>query len=93
MDSVSTPFLYIYEKSSIRFIKVPHPTRQKRIVHLRNQVISSTGFESPCSVQETIYGGRATASPLWKPHRSFDFAQDGELAEPLCAHIKRWGFH
>jgi hypothetical protein len=24
--------------------------------------------------------GRAAASPLWKPHRSFDFAQDGELA-------------
>jgi len=71
-----------------------------------NQVISNTGFISPCSAQETIYGGRAAASPLWKPHRSFDFAQDGELAlrgpqgrepvesvEPLCARIKRRGLH
>ncbi len=67
-----------------------------------DQVISNTGFESPCSAQETIYGGRAAAYPLWKPHRSFDLAQDGELAlrgsqgrelvesvEPLCARLKR----
>ena len=35
--------------------------------------------------------GRAADSPLWKPHRSFDFAQDGELVEPLCARLMRQG--
>ncbi len=54
--------------------------------YLSNQVISTTGFEPRGRPK-----GRATASPLWKPHRSFDFAQDGELVEPLCARGKPRG--
>ncbi len=66
-----------------------------------NQVISNTGFKPRVRPK-----WRAAASPLWKPHRSFDFAQDGELAlrdpqgrelvesvEPLCARLKRRGLY
>ena len=34
-----------------------------------NLVISNTGFDSRCSAQPAIYGGRDTASPLWITHR------------------------
>jgi len=64
-----------------------------------NQVISNTGVESPCSTKGE--------SCRLNSHRSYDLAQDGELAlrgpqgrepvesvEPLCARLnKRRGLH
>ncbi len=64
---------------------------------LANQVISNTGFDSPCSTQKKIYGGRAAASPLWKPGELALRGPQGhepvESVEPLCARLKRWGLH